>query len=154
MSEESGTQEQRAGERLSPKGSVLAYQKKGCLGGLLKGKSSKRLVPVRNMSSTGVCFLCHDRLRAGQKLTMTIRLSDQGPNVVVEAQVVRKEKGRGVYEHMVSARFVDFKGTAWQYLSHLKDYVVLRDETSTSRTVGLKRLLKTNREPPAPSDDA
>ena len=125
--------ERRSAERLAAKGALAAYQQEGFLLGLLGRRKAERPVPVRNMSSSGACFPCLRRLKAGQKLTMRIRLAEKGLSVVVVAKVIWCTKGKGVYPFQVGVRFVEFKGDAWRILSKLGEHVVKREESSTWR---------------------
>lgn len=119
--------------RVNAKGALAAYQKQGFLARLLGGKKGERAVPVRNVSSSGACFLCPERLRVGQKLTMRLRLSEKGPTVTVVAQVIWCARGRGIYPFRAGVQFVDFRADAWRILSNLDEHVVKRDTSSSWR---------------------
>jgi len=133
MSETNGEVQQGATERYRARGALVLYSKKGgLLGGLLAGKAKNRPVPIRNIGVDGACFLSHERLRKGQQLVMTVRVSDHGPDVLVVGKVKSCEEGRGVYGFQVDVQFLDFKGNAWHVLSHLKDFIVEREESTTT----------------------
>jgi Tfp pilus assembly protein PilZ len=139
-SETNEAEERRAFERIFPRGAVLRYAKRsGFLGGLFGGKSLKRPASLRNLSRIGACFLCRERLRVGQKLAMSIRLGERGPNVLVVGKVVCTNKGRGSNPFQIGVRFVDYRANAWNVLSHLEDHVQERDESTTTM---LRRMVR------------
>lgn len=133
MSDAPEETERRSAERATVRGALAIYSKRGgVLSGLFGGRSKKRPVPVRNLSSNGICFLCNERLRAGTSLAITVRVSERGPDVLVMGKVVNTGQGRGAYPYQAHVQLVDFKGDAWQVLSHLEDFVVPREEATTS----------------------
>ena len=140
--------ERRSMPRVNAKGALAAYQKQGFLAGLLGGKKAERAVPVRNVSSSGACFLCPERLRLGQKLTVRLRLSEKGPTVMVVAQVTWCAKGRGIYPFRAGVQFVDFRADAWHILSDLDEHVVKRDTSSSWRLRARKEDGRADETPP------
>ena len=133
MSNAPNGSERRAAERLQPRGALVNYQKLDFFSRLFSKKKTMGPFPVRNMGSGGVNFLCQENLKPGQRLLMTVRLSDKGPTIAVEAVVVWTGEGKGNFKFQSAVRYVDFKGDAWKILSHLNDFIVRKEETSAYR---------------------
>jgi hypothetical protein len=142
MSDTENGPERRAAPRIGAKGALAAYHKQSFLAGLFRRKKAERAVPIRNISSSGACFLCPERLRLNQKLTMRVRLAEKGPNVVLVARVLWCAKGRGIYPFQVGVQFVEFKGDAWRIMSRLEEHVVQRNESSAYRLRGKRANAK------------
>ena len=124
-------QERRTAARFTARGALVSYQKLDLLSRLFGGKKTAGPFPVRNISSSGVCFSCQENLRPRQRLLMTIRLTDRGPNVTVVTSVVWTGEGRGAFKHQSGVRYVDFKGDSWRTLSHLEEHIVKKEEASS-----------------------
>ncbi len=153
MSESVEEKERRAAERLSLRGTIATFRKLGFLSSLLSRKAPTSPMPVRNITSSGICILTEHRVRPGQRLLMTIRLGERGPSIQIEAKVVWCEKGKGTYAYRAGVRFVDFKGDAWRVLSRLGDYASRRDDRDIWRLHSKSRRRRAEGEQAEPEPD-
>lgn len=119
--------ERRSAERFVTRNALLSYKKKGLLGGLLGGGGSERPLPIRNISSKGLCFLCDEKLKTGQKLALVLMLRPGEPKLHVEFEVVWADKGKGIYEFSAGGKFTNYDRDVRQSLAEIEKHVEVRD---------------------------
>jgi hypothetical protein len=130
-------EERRTAVRFVTRNALLTYRKKG-LGGLFGGGSNRPL-PIRNISSRGVCFLCDEKVRKGQKLALTMVLKPGAPKVEVDYQAAWSGEGKGIYPFATGGRFVNIPGEIRSLFAHIEKHVELRRK-GESETQILKKL--------------
>jgi len=126
-------QERREHGRLPCEGVLLSYRKPSFLSGLL-GSRSKRgtsLLPVRNITRGGLCFLGRKPLRSGQRLRVTVRFGRKGRRFAAEGMVAWLGPGKGRYPVSVGLRFTRLDRHAWRTLGRLPELLArLREDPS------------------------
>jgi len=140
------TTDSRAAYRVPAKGVLLAYRKSGLLARLRGGEESRPL-PVRNISRDGLCFLCHERLKPGQKLVLSVRLGPRRPTIRTQGEVRWRGEGSGIYEYRVGVRFTDVAPGDWHILSQVEKYVLKPEDWSLWRFRSRERASKPFGEP-------
>jgi hypothetical protein len=140
MSESGPHKERRSAPRFVTRNALLHYKKKAILG-ILGGGGSQRPLPIRNISSKGVCFLCDEKLKPGQAIEVSMTLKPGGQKVKVPLKVVWCGEGKGIYEHAAGGMFLEYPMELRPIMAQIEKYVELRDKDE-SETQMLKRFPK------------
>ena len=123
--------ERRGMRRVQCKDVIVTYKSDptGFFARLL-GKKDKtpKVMPVRNISRAGICFLCKEKLAPGRAVEMKVEFGPLKPTVEIQGSVTWCGQGEGRYPYKVGVGFVNVGEKAWEDLGKAREYVGKQDK--------------------------
>ena len=95
----------RSADRFEVEEATVSYRGRGLWARIMGGVAAESSLPVRNFSGRGICFMCEQRLKGGQRLEMVIKLRGEQQSLPVSGVVVWVGQGNHRYPQRAGVRF-------------------------------------------------
>ena len=130
MNSQGSQSEKRFATRVKTEEATVTYRRKGFWTRIFGGAASESSLPIRNISQSGICFMCTTKLKRGQLLAMVISVHGESEGVPVRGEVIWVGQGDEQHPYRAGVRFAGMTGEVEGRL------IAVTDKIATTRTTG------------------